>query len=242
MAANAGIQRDITNKSGRVTSITRMLAARVPLEVIANITGHRNLKTLAIYDRVVLLKVRAAQKILMEPYNRETGALNDFDKYYQREMQQYNANQLGVDVDIVRDENSHAGDLDEDDPNDFNGFDTDAVEDPGGTIELGSSSDNQENLNVFVNTTRNIPNRGGVVQAFGRGGQYSGCGCLPSRSSPCVPLPPPTGHGHGSVTHVRNKTSVTSISTNTTATNTFCKSSTCYWYSRSREEFRDFYL
>lgn len=40
MAKNAGVEGDITNKSGRVTSITRMIAARVPLEVIAKISGH----------------------------------------------------------------------------------------------------------------------------------------------------------------------------------------------------------
>ena len=45
MAKNDGLTRGITNKSSRVTLVTRMLAARVPNDVIAKITGHRNLKT-----------------------------------------------------------------------------------------------------------------------------------------------------------------------------------------------------
>ena len=56
MARNAGISGDITNKSGRVTSITWMMVARVPPEVIAQITGYRNLKTLGRYDKVAFLK------------------------------------------------------------------------------------------------------------------------------------------------------------------------------------------
>jgi hypothetical protein len=36
----------------------RMLVAKVPSKLIANITRHRNLKMLARYDQVVILKVR----------------------------------------------------------------------------------------------------------------------------------------------------------------------------------------
>jgi hypothetical protein len=56
MATIVGIQKDITNKSGRVTSITQMAMAQVPPEVMALTTGHRNLKTLGRYDRSVYLK------------------------------------------------------------------------------------------------------------------------------------------------------------------------------------------
>jgi hypothetical protein len=136
MAKNASISGDITNKCGRVTSITRMLAARVPPEVIASITGHRNLRTLAKYDRVVLLKARAAQKLLRLSYNPETGSLNDFDEFYAREMQEYNRNQLGLNgtQDV-----SEIGDLEEDDPNDFSAFLDDGVQ-AYGTIDASLNS------------------------------------------------------------------------------------------------------
>ena len=82
MARNAGIERDITNKSGRVTSITQMLAARIPPEVIAQITGHRNLKTLSRYDKIVILKAKAAQNLLHDAYNLVTNEMYDFDYHY----------------------------------------------------------------------------------------------------------------------------------------------------------------
>ena len=44
MAKIVGIDGDITNKSGRVTSISRMCVAQVPYDVITSITGHRNEK------------------------------------------------------------------------------------------------------------------------------------------------------------------------------------------------------
>ena len=72
MAKNAGVEGDITNKSGRVTSITRMIVARVPREVIAKIYGHRNLNTLSRYDCVALLKARAAHVLLRQPYEMES--------------------------------------------------------------------------------------------------------------------------------------------------------------------------
>jgi hypothetical protein len=61
MVKNVGIEGDITNKSGRVTLITQILAACVPPEGITQRTDHCNLKTLAIYDCIAVLKARAFQ-------------------------------------------------------------------------------------------------------------------------------------------------------------------------------------
>ena len=61
MAKNVGIEGDITNKSRRVILIIQILVARVPLEVITQIIDHCNLKTLARYDCIAVLKARAFQ-------------------------------------------------------------------------------------------------------------------------------------------------------------------------------------
>ena len=79
MAKSIGITKDITNKSGRVTSITRMAIAQVPPEVMALTTGHRNLKKLGRYDRSVYLKHFVVQALLRHPYDEETRELLDFD-------------------------------------------------------------------------------------------------------------------------------------------------------------------
>jgi hypothetical protein len=72
-----------------------MLAARFLVEMIAKITGHRNLKKLARYDWVVILKVRTTHKILKNLYNEETGCMNNFEGFYNREMHEYTQNQIG---------------------------------------------------------------------------------------------------------------------------------------------------
>jgi hypothetical protein len=61
MAATAGLVGDFTNKSGRVTRVTRMYAGGVPLEIIASNTGHKNLNSIERYNRVNCLKTRVAQ-------------------------------------------------------------------------------------------------------------------------------------------------------------------------------------
>ena len=59
MAATVGLKGDYTNKSGRVTCITRMCVARVPLKTIALNTGHKNMKNIERYNRVKALDARA---------------------------------------------------------------------------------------------------------------------------------------------------------------------------------------
>ena len=95
MARNAGIEGDITNKSGRVTSITRMLAARIPPEVIAQITGHRHLKTLSCYNKIAILKAKATQNLLRDAYDPVTNEMHDFDYHYNLVMQEYHRSQVG---------------------------------------------------------------------------------------------------------------------------------------------------
>ena len=124
MAKNAGVEGDITNKSGQVTSITCMIAACVPPEVIAKISGHRNLNTLSRYDRVALLKARAAHVLLRQLY--ENGKLIDFDTMYAREMAEYNRTQLGEDIICPKYEVLEDG-TELDDPTDMNGFIDDGV-------------------------------------------------------------------------------------------------------------------
>lgn len=188
MAKNAGVEGDITNKSGRVTSITRMIAARVPPEVIAKISGHRNLNTLSRYDRVALLKARAAHVLLRHPY--ENGQLLDFETVYAREMAEYNRNQLGEDIirpghDVLPDGTAL------DDPNDMNGF----IDDCDGEEEV-AYGDSSHSEDMDYNSTIEDPSgdheiRGPIVATLESG----------HRASPSVPMPPNTRYGI--VTHVQ---------------------------------------
>ena len=50
MAEDAGVEGDVTNKSGR-TGVTRMSLKNTPRDVMCQITGHRNPSSL---DRYVL--------------------------------------------------------------------------------------------------------------------------------------------------------------------------------------------
>lgn len=63
MAPSAGLVGDFTNKSGRVTTITRMRIANVSEYVIAANSGHKNIASSERYYRVKALKVRAAQAL-----------------------------------------------------------------------------------------------------------------------------------------------------------------------------------
>jgi len=190
MAKNAGVEGDITNKSGRVTSITRMIAARVPPEVIAKISGHRNLNTLSRYDRVALLKARAAHVLLRQPY--ENGKLLDFETVYAREMDEYNRNQLGEDIirpgyDVLEDGTEL------DDPTDMNGFIDDCVGEEEISAGNVSHAEEMDNNSTVEGPCADFEIRGPTVVS------------LDSRrfESPSVPMPPNTGYGIGSVTHVR---------------------------------------
>jgi intergrase/recombinase len=42
---------DYTNKSCRAITVSRMIASGVPLDVVQNVTGHKNPKSLARYNR-----------------------------------------------------------------------------------------------------------------------------------------------------------------------------------------------
>ena len=95
MAAEAGIKGDITNKTGRVTSITRMSLARVPVEVIQSVTGHKNVKSLARYDRTLIMKHKATQALNRCPYNPVTHEPYTFEHYYELEKKLWNANETG---------------------------------------------------------------------------------------------------------------------------------------------------
>ena len=53
MCKTLGLVGDFTNKSGRVTAISRMLA---PRKAIASVTGHHDEKTLEKYDRTLQLQ------------------------------------------------------------------------------------------------------------------------------------------------------------------------------------------
>lgn len=61
MASFVAIDKGITNKSGTISSATRMAIAQVPLEIMARITRQKNLITLARYDRSVLIEHLVAQ-------------------------------------------------------------------------------------------------------------------------------------------------------------------------------------
>lgn len=96
MAKNVGIDGDITNKSGRVTSISRMCAAQVPYDVITSITGHRNEKTLARYDKSAAMKARAAQSLIRSPYDPATGAPLDYQFHYQQQLDGWHHKEVGA--------------------------------------------------------------------------------------------------------------------------------------------------
>ena len=95
MAKNVGLTGDITNKSRRVTSVMQMLATWVPNDMIAKETGHCNLKTLDRYDRVAILKAKARQNLLCQPYDPVTKILMTFEDYYNLVMMEYHYNQVG---------------------------------------------------------------------------------------------------------------------------------------------------
>lgn len=94
MMADAGIEGDFTNKSGRVTAITRMSVAQVPRDIITRVTGHRNDKTLSRYDQSASLKQKAAQALNHQPYDIATGAVLNFDHHYQKELQGWHHKQF----------------------------------------------------------------------------------------------------------------------------------------------------
>ena len=180
MARNAGIEGDVTNKSGRVTSITRMLAARVPPEVIAQITGHRNLKTLSRYDKIAILKAKAAQNLLRDAYDPVTNEMHDFDYHYNLVMQEYHRSQVGCTQVELDDLNMEAPDETEefdglDDPNDPIAFSDDCND----NLARGDESDAAHVIDTIVS---------------------SHSGNTLSRHSPSVPLPT-VGDYKGSTIH-----------------------------------------
>ena len=86
MAATVGLKGDYTNKSGRVTGITRMCVARVLLKTIALNTGHKNVKSIERYNRVKAFDARAAQALA-----RPDSVERVFEKHYEVEVAQWHA-------------------------------------------------------------------------------------------------------------------------------------------------------
>jgi len=72
-----------------------MLAACVPSEVIAQITGHQNLKTLSHYNKIAVLKAKVAQNLLKDAYNPVTNKMYNFDYHYNLVMEEYHRSQVG---------------------------------------------------------------------------------------------------------------------------------------------------
>jgi hypothetical protein len=62
MAAKVGLVGDFTNKSCRSTSISRMIANKVPEDVIVTVTEHKNTKSLKMYDRTSIVCHISAQQ------------------------------------------------------------------------------------------------------------------------------------------------------------------------------------
>ena len=202
MARNAGISRDITNKSERVTSITRMMAARVPPEVIAQITGHRNLKTLGRYDKVAFLKAQATQELLRHPYHPETHQMLTFEYHSEKVMREYHqwqvSNGISVDVDDVgtRVDTVNSGMDFEDNPNDISTFvEPENFED----VNFGIERAEDENVNPVVMEERvllgrgfpSIPDipingRGSVIHVSSSSNQNSGFAQFASHIRPLV--------------------------------------------------------
>jgi hypothetical protein len=63
MTQSIGIDKDITNKSRCVTSITKMVITEVPPKIMALTTGHKNLKTFGKYNKNIFLKHFATQAL-----------------------------------------------------------------------------------------------------------------------------------------------------------------------------------
>jgi hypothetical protein len=93
MAAKVGMKGDYTNKSRRVTSITRMCIAQVPLEAIVANTGHKNVKNIQRYNRINCLKTRSAQS-LARPL--EIGQQRDFNNHYNAEVSEWHEVNTGT--------------------------------------------------------------------------------------------------------------------------------------------------
>lgn len=86
MAAAAGVEGDFTNKSGRVTSITRMCIGGAPLEAIAANTGHHNHGSIQRYNRIGCLQARAAQEVARPRSGNEP---RSFERQYEIEVSEW---------------------------------------------------------------------------------------------------------------------------------------------------------
>lgn len=86
MASAAGLIGDYTNKSGRVTTITRMCIREVPPDAIASNTGHKNFASIQRYDRSKALKTRAAQTLARPTF----GEARNFHQQYEIEVANWN--------------------------------------------------------------------------------------------------------------------------------------------------------
>jgi hypothetical protein len=84
MAAAVELEGDFTNKSGRVTNITRMCSAQVPLHIIASNIGHKNVNNVERYNRINSLKTRAAQAL-----TRPNDTPRDFQHCYNTEVSEW---------------------------------------------------------------------------------------------------------------------------------------------------------
>ena len=85
MAETYGIHGDFTNKSCHATFISRMIAAEVPVDVIQTITGHKNPKSLARYDRIAIVRHLAAQAASRS--DPKSGLNLNYQDFYQQEME-----------------------------------------------------------------------------------------------------------------------------------------------------------
>lgn len=81
MAASADLVGNFTNKSERVTILTRMSVANLPADVIAANSGHKNIASIERYNCVKALKVRAAQALARAPYDPETEEVRESDHF-----------------------------------------------------------------------------------------------------------------------------------------------------------------
>ena len=64
MAEEAGVERRVTNKSGRRTAITEMALANVPQKVMCQITGHKNPNSFDRYNDSLEVACKAAMKTI----------------------------------------------------------------------------------------------------------------------------------------------------------------------------------
>lgn len=89
MAKACDIIGDFTNKTGRVTTISRMCALQVPRSTITRSTRHKCEKTIDRYDDTIAMRHNASQELLRTPYNPLIGEARDYQYYFDKELERY---------------------------------------------------------------------------------------------------------------------------------------------------------